>query len=306
LSARTKRTVNLSLLAVVATVIPLTLVAPSNGVAHATAGSTPIRAAFYYPWFPEAWDQRSIKPFTVYRPTAGYYNGSDQAVVSRHVEAMRYGGMHAGIASWWGQGSATDARIPLLLQVAAPTPFKWALYHENESMGDPSVDQLRADLTYMRDRYASSTAYLRVNGRFVVFVYADARDGCAMADRWKNANTVGAYVVLKVFEGYRQCASQPDSWHQYGPAVAADDQSPYSYTISPGFWMKGDAARLSRNRFRWAQNVKDMAASGAQWQLVTSFNEWGEGTSVESAVQWTSLSGYGTFLDALRTGLAGR
>ena len=42
-----------------------------------------------------------------------------------------------------------------------------------------------------------------------------------------------------------------------------------------------------------------MVASGAQWQLVTSFNEWGEGTAVESATEWSSPSGQGAYLDAL-------
>jgi hypothetical protein len=42
-----------------------------------------------------------------------------------------------------------------------------------------------------------------------------------------------------------------------------------------------------------------MMASGARFQLITSFNEWGEGTSVESASQWASSSGYGAYLDAL-------
>jgi hypothetical protein len=47
-----------------------------------------------------------------------------------------------------------------------------------------------------------------------------------------------------------------------------------------------------------------MVASGAPWQLVTTFNEWGEGTSVESAVEWDTASGYGAYLDALhRNGL---
>ena len=41
-----------------------------------------------------------------------------------------------------------------------------------------------------------------------------------------------------------------------------------------------------------------MVTSGQSWQLVTSFNEWGEGTSVESAVQWATPSGLGAYLDA--------
>jgi hypothetical protein len=42
-----------------------------------------------------------------------------------------------------------------------------------------------------------------------------------------------------------------------------------------------------------------MIASGAPFQLVTTFNEWGEGTAVESAREWSSASGYGTYLDIL-------
>ena len=33
----------------------------------------PIRAAFYYPWFPEAWNQSGFNPFTNYTPTLGSY-----------------------------------------------------------------------------------------------------------------------------------------------------------------------------------------------------------------------------------------
>jgi hypothetical protein len=42
-----------------------------------------------------------------------------------------------------------------------------------------------------------------------------------------------------------------------------------------------------------------MAHSEAQFQYVISFNEWGEGTSVESATAWSSPSGYGRYLDVL-------
>jgi Glycosyl hydrolase family 99 len=260
--------------------------------------SFPIRATFYYPWFPEAWRQQGFNPFTNYRPSLGFYDAS-LAVTRRHIAAMRYGGIQAGIVSWWGQGSRTDTRMPRLLEAAVRTGFRWAIYYENESQGDPSVAQIRSDLAYIRDKYGNNRTFLRVNGKFVVFVYADGNDACGMADRWKRANTVGAYVVLKVFTGYLNCPSQPNSWHQYSPAVAADYQRRYSYAISPGFWKKGDAVQLARDLNRWRRNVRAMVASGARWQLITTFNEWGEGTAVESAREWRTSSGYGAYLDVL-------
>ncbi len=260
----------------------------------------PIRAAFYYPWFPEAWDQQGYDPFTYYHPSLGYYDSGDSSVIRSHIQAMLYGKIEAGISSWWGQGESTDVRFPLLLKGARNTPFKWAVYYEKEGYGDPSVSEIRDDLTYIRDRYGSDPSYLRIGGRFVVFVYNADDPDCTVAERWRQANTVGAYVVLKVFGGYRECPSQPDGWHQYGPAVAEDSQSPYSYTISPGFWKRSESyPRLYRDPTRWEQNIRDMVASGARFQLITTFNEWGEGTSVESAAEWSTSSGYGTYLDAL-------
>jgi hypothetical protein len=42
-----------------------------------------------------------------------------------------------------------------------------------------------------------------------------------------------------------------------------------------------------------------MFASAASWQVVTTFSEWGEGTSVEHAIEWQSTSGHGDYVDAL-------
>ena len=57
--------------------------------------------------------------------------------------------------------------------------------------------------------------------------------------------------------------------------------------------------RLARDLTHFNQNIRDMIASKAPFQLVTTFNEWGEGTSVESSTEWQSASGYGAYLDAL-------
>jgi acid phosphatase type 7 len=261
----------------------------------------PLRAAFYYPWFPNAWTQHGIYPYTNYTPSAGYYDGGDPSIISQQIAAMQYGGIQVGISSWWEQGHHTDQRLPSLLAGTVGTGFKWTVYYEAESLGDPKVSRITNDLAYLRDHYASDPSYLKVDGKFVVFVYADGDDGCGMADRWTRANTVGAYLVLKVFSGYRTCANQPESWHQYAPSSAADSQRGYSYAISPGFWKVGESPRLERDLDRWAQNVRDMIASGAPWQLVVSFNEWGEGTSIESANEWQTSSGYGAYLDILNS-----
>jgi hypothetical protein len=273
--------------------------ARSSSVPPASATPGTVRAAFYYPWFPGGWEQHGIDPYTNFHPSAGYYDGNQVGVVQRQIAAMQYGHISAGIASWWGPGSDTDKHMPALLQAASGTSFQWTAYYENESRGDPSVSTIRADLTYLRDHYWSSPNWLHLDGKPVVFVYADGNDGCAMAQRWKDANTFGAYVVLKVFPGYQSCAAQPQGWHQYGPASALQKHLPYSVAVSPGFWKVGEQPRLARDVNRFRDDVAAMTTSGAKFQLVTTFNEWGEGTAVESASEWATASGYGAYLDVL-------
>ncbi len=273
----------------------------ATGAPPPKSSSGVVRAAFYYPWFPGNWRLDSGSANTNYHPSIGFYDNNQVSVVKSQIAAMQYGNISAGIASWWGAGSDTDQHMPTLMTAAEGTGFKWSVYYENESRGDPSPTTISADLRYLRDHYWGSPNYLRVNGKPVVFVYADGNDGCDMARRWHEGNTLGAYVVLKVFHGYRSCAYQPDSWHQYGPASSVQDQSPYSYSVSPGFWKAGESPRLARDVNRFGQDVESMAASNAQFQLVTTFNEWGEGSAVESASEWSTPSGYGAYLDVLHT-----
>ena len=236
---------------------------------------------------------------------------------------MQYGGGQVGIASWWGRGSDTDLRVPALLRAANGTGFKWALYYEAEGNSiagvtgspNPRIRQITSDLAYIYRRYARNLSYLHISGRPVIFAYGDPSDACSAASntayRWYKANaafarksgTSGFYTDLKVFSGYRSCGYQPSSWHQYAPAVAEDSQPGYSFSISPGFWKCGEASpRLPRNLKTFERNVRDMLASKAPWQLVTTFNEWGEGTAAESAREWRSSSGQGLFLDVLHNG----
>jgi len=220
--------------------------------------SLPVRAAFYYPWFPETWTVNGVH--VKYNPLLGYYDSSTQSVIDQHIRALDYGGVKVAIASWWGPSTHSEnTRIPLLLQrtQAVGSQLKWTLYYEREGVGDPTVSQIQSDLNYIKSNYASSPSYAHVNGKPVIFVYNSSPNDntCALADKWSQANaTANFYVDLKVFPGYKTCSNQPDSWHQYSPAVAEDNQPGYAFAISPGFYRADEAAaRLTRDPARWTQ-----------------------------------------------------
>jgi hypothetical protein len=288
---------------------PGTVVAFRGPPADTSQPTFPIRATFYYAWYPEAWTRDGLFPYSKIFPSLSYYSADDATVVRDHTASMRYARLGAGIYSWWGPGGypPTDERFWRYLAAARTTPFRWAIYYEREGYEDPSVDKIRSDLEYVRDRYASRPAYLKVAGRFVVFVYANGADGCGTTARWAAANTIGAYVVLSGFGGWWQCPWQPQAWHQYSADRAEYTFSSASFMISPGFDEASHAVpALARSVDTWRRSIADMVASNAPWQLVISFNEWPEGTSVESGLGWETPSGYGAYLDALHDGLPPR
>jgi hypothetical protein len=269
----------------------------------------PIQAAFFYPWFPQAWNQQGYNPFTNYTPSLGWYSSTSDITIDQQLTLAKQAHLEAFIGSWWGPGDNTDTALQYILarteRAGSPYPeMRWAVYHENESQGDPTPEQIAADLEYLAANYFSHKSYLRIGGKPVVFVYADGLDGSGMASRWAQAKALFAkdvHVVLKVYSGYAADPNQPDSWHQYGPAVSYSSHLPYQASVSPGFWKKGELEpRLVRDVVRFEADLQQMVSSGAFWQIVVSWNEWGEGTSVEPAAEFGS--GY---LDAMCRQLPG-
>ena len=264
---------------------PVPVVAPS------------LRLTFYYPWYPAGWTQ----PGSNFTPSDGDYDTSNPAEVARQLTEMRYAGLNGAIFSWEGQSDVFSKRLSLDLAAAHGTPFKWSVYYELEGQGNPTVAAIQSDLSYLYNTYANDPNFLHINGKPVIFVWPDANDGCSMLARWAAANANHQwYVVQKEFfvQNYLSCPNQPDAWHEYAPATQTEVTAT-SYSVSPGFWHKGDAQQLARSVSAFTSAVAAMKASNKQFELVTTWNEWVDGSNIESATQWASPDGYGQYVDVL-------
>ena len=272
---------------------PAAPVVPIRPVGSDPQPRFPIRAAFYYGW------GSTSTHFTATYGTSDPF--ASPGAPRRHVQQMRYAGLNAGIASWMGINSFADVRFPSQLRAADGTPFRWSLYYEPAGRSAAAIDR---DLTYLRGRYGIDRSFLRVSGKPVLFIWAGGSFSCAQAKTWVTVNRSRFHLVFKVYPGYTACPYKPASYHEYGPVHRAVSVPGQSYAVSPGFWQTGvGRPALGRDPRAWDLAIKAMKASGVRWQLITTFNEWGEGTAVEPARQWPSGTGFGRYLDLLHVNL---
>lgn len=260
----------------------------------------PLRGIFYYPWYPETWTIGGS--LAHYEPSIGYYSSSDPTVVESHLDSFEYAHIDVSIASWWGPETNLD-RARLLMRmdrtIQTQSSVKWTVYYEDEMKYDPSINQIRADLAYLKKWFAWHPAWAHVDGKPVIFIWNES--DCEVVERWMEASNGEWYVIAKLFGDYDECPVQPSHWHQYGVSNGSLAYRDVSFTIAPGFWKANESKprfpRLSKRDF--CENVEEMVDSGYPWQLIVSFNEAGEGTMIESSPSWGSNTKYGYYLDCL-------
>ena len=263
--------------------------------------------AFFYPWYgknsryghwseanhnpPDTWAANYL-PDPIpgsFDPANELYSSDNENIILWQLGSMKRAGIMVAISSWW-EGSYSDQVFSEIITDVMARPenpypgLKWAIYYEGEGYGNPSVDNICADLSYIDNNYGSSPYYFKIDGKIVVFVYGDASDGAAYAQRWDNVRSRlgNVYVVLKVFGGYLNYASCADSWHQYAPDKDYEAQAPYSAFVSPGFWKYDEGfQRLPRNLSEFESAVQTLMNSGYKFLLIQTWNEWHEGTQIE-------------------------
>ena len=291
----------------------------SDTIVH-TDLELPLRGIFYYAWYPNNWAPNGYH--VTYQPTNGYYDNNDRSLINNHIDELEYGKVDVVIASWWGLDNDNrrprDWAIKKCMEETdrrtdnGEIDLRWAIYYELEAFYNEPMDTIKADLEYLMERYVNQhDCYAHIGGKPVLFVYTKGSEDNTVAfmKKWADAVDGKWYYVLKVFGGYKDIDYQPSSWHQYGPSTRMhkmEDSSRklVSINISPGFKHADPNKTTFLERASeelWTDLVKEMVGSGVDWQLITSYNEWGEGTSVESALDWQTASGYGMYLDVMHT-----
>jgi hypothetical protein len=267
--------------------------------------------AFYYAWFDQAtWQsgQLSDQP-------AQLYDSRDHATIQRHVAQAKSAGIDALVQSWYGpSGGAnnmTESNFATLLDVAAASGLRAAVDFETQGPFFSSAGDVQSALATLLAGHARHPAYLKVNGKPVVFFWRQQRFGvdawAAIRQQvdperesiWIAEGTDLAY--LRVFDGIHLysvawSADPAPVLVNFGAKVrkAAQDLGGFRYwvaTAMPGYddtrlRGAGGFARPRANGDYYRATFSGAAQSGADWTLVTSFNEWLEGSMIEPSVSY--------------------
>jgi uncharacterized protein YraI len=291
--------------------VGLLLGGPGGG--RALAGDPPLVLAFYYAWY----DQATWNPKTLPDQPAGPYTSGDRATVERQVAQAQAAGIDALIQSWYGPqtaGNQTEANFRTLLDVAGARGFHAAVDFETDGPFFPDRAAVTEALRTLLATHAQHPAYLRYQGKPVVFFWREGRFG---VDEWAaiRAQVDPAHKSLWIAEGV-DIAYQAvfDGHHLYSVAWSPDVKQTLAdwgfrvrryaaqngverlwvATAMPGYddtrTDRQDAFAVARRagdyyRATWAAAV----ASRPDWIVITSFNEWVEGTMIEPSVTYGDL-----------------
>lgn len=262
-------------------------------------------------------DKHDISDSTHY-PAQGAYDSYDPVVIDRQIDQAKAHGLTGFIATWWGQGTYEDKAFPIVLGRAEGKNFKVTVYWETApGKGQAQIERAVNDLVYLVTRYTRSKAFLRANGQPVIFVYGRVMGQVPLAS-WeeilRRAHAKAGKFLL-IADGYREdYARLFDGVHEYNNCGSVKGKSPGELrawaaghytravglarqhsriscvTIIPGYddtkirkpGLKAERQDGQVYRELWEEAIR----AKPDWVLITSWNEWHEGSEIEPSLEY--------------------
>lgn len=167
---------------------------------------------------------------SVFRPLAGLYDSSDLSVAEWHVQLAKAAGIDAFLVDWWDTHEGLDQIVERGIVAAIEKHgFKFALLDERAQFHSKFEDY-QAMLTRALKRFKDHPAYLRVDGRPVVYLYQVATQPSLTAEQFPLLKKHVESEVGPVYWIVDKIAHNPHS----GGDLAREKCIPTDWLATPG------------------------------------------------------------------------
>ena len=278
----------------------------------AQAISDPLVLAFYYSWYDDnTWNSGQVSDTPAER-----YASTDRGAMGRQIDQAKAAGIDGFVVAWYGPNgdtNQTEANLAALLEEAAARNFRIGILFETDSPFLGGYDSVAGALQHALSVHANQPAYLRADGKPIIFFW---RSGMYDVGTWSAIRSevdpgygslwIGEGVdtsQLNVFDGhylYSNTWNPPADLTATNQKFATRVAAMRAATGAPKLWVAtvmpgyNDVAIRPNSGFArsrdggayYAQSWQAAIASSPNWVVITSFNEWPEGTYIEPSAAY--------------------
>ena len=250
-------------------------------------------------------------------PLLGPYDSQDPKLINQHCTWAKQAGVDGLIVSWWGKDSPTDRAMERILDACKDGGLEATIYYETVPKPQ-DAESAAKDIADVLTRYAKHPAWLCVNKKPVVFVYGRTLGEIGLPG-WLSAVSQidreykgGAILVgddlsrasARIFDGIHtynpvgamqgKTVDQVRAWAKAAyPAWVANADAfgrISTITVLPGY----DDTKIRKPGLRvertdgalYEAQWEEALAANPHWILITSWNEWYEGSEIEPCAEF--------------------
>lgn len=265
-------------------------------------------------------------------PSLGLYHSGHRSTLDRHFRWARVAGLTGFVVSWWGRGSFEDRQVLKILKTAAKFGLQICLYYERIPDSSPHTTResmILADFKYLSRQYANHPAYYKRDGKSVLFLYDRAIKSLKPLSRWDKIVSQSSFLLIAdgtthtrstIFHGthtynpvsvltnipnpntsksrseivtrlHRHYRHSSKTQRHHGQPVILSVAKGYDDRLErpeTGFYLSSDNNRMYHTM--WLNAL----AFQPDIVLITSWNEWHEGTEIEPSREegemWLTLT----------------
>ena len=256
-------------------------------------------------------------------PLVGPYDSRDERLIEYHIKIAKAAGIDVFAIDWYGPNSFEDSSINKYLDIAAKLNLSIAIEYEpkiriewGSGPREYRVNMVISDLKYVLSRYAKHPAYFRIGGKPVIFYFWPSQlkleEWVFVFNKLKEEGFEAIHItegtdphLLSVFD----CIYEWEPlWIKDANITAWDRLREISFILRaysrlypdkcflagvwPGFdnvgvygWGFGVTKYDRMNGKVYEEQWKVVLETNPDMVMVTTFNDWNEGTEIEPSME---------------------